>query len=201
MRNGKIVLRVTSPVPIHDKPARENLWFIAADSQHPPRPLPLDTLAPVEGEWHDFKASHLGSGLALVGDERTWEDYDVSVTLAPYPDQAGVVGRALKDSHYQFTAACKGEDLHWQIARSNAGKLTILDQGNIRQKPSEPLRLRLSCVGEHLIGYINDNLVSSNVYDYTLPLGRAGLIAEGPAPADFTNFQVVTCDPDLQSSK
>jgi hypothetical protein len=139
--------------------------------------------------------------LALVGDERTWEDYDVSVTLAPYPDQAGVVGRALKDSHYQFTAACKGEDLHWQIARSNAGKLTILDQGNIRQKPSEPLRLRLSCVGEHLIGYINDNLVSSNVYDYTLPLGRAGLIAEGPAPADFTNFQVVTCDPDLQSSK
>ncbi|HEY3378672.1 MAG TPA: endo-1,3-alpha-glucanase family glycosylhydrolase [Armatimonadota bacterium] len=196
-RNGKIVCTVTTPVPIHDKPIRENLWFIAADSTHPPRPLPTTEWTTIRGAWQVKREGNTGSGLTLTGDANTWGNYNVSATLQPQfttdAQVVGLVGRATSNACYQFTFNRQGQ---WQIARSDAGKLTVLDSGTFTYRPGKAIQLALRCVGEHVIGYLDGALVSSNGYDFALSFGKAGILADD-VPTTVRDFQVISYDPKL----
>ncbi|HEY3377838.1 MAG TPA: endo-1,3-alpha-glucanase family glycosylhydrolase [Armatimonadota bacterium] len=196
-RNGKVVCTVTTPVPIHDKPNRENLWFIAADSTHSPRPLPTTDWTVVRGTWQVTPEIRTGSGLTLTGDASTWGNYTVSATLQPQftldEQSVGLVGRAGGTAHYQFTFNRQGQ---WQIARSDAGKVSVIERGAFTYHPGQAVQLALRCVGEHIIGYLDGALVSANGYDYALTYGKAGILADD-TPTAVRDFHVLSYDPDL----
>lgn len=208
-RKGVMVCSVTSPIPIHDKPIRENLWLIAADSAHLPRSLATDSWSDINGKWSGAKSTREGTGVTITGDPKTWSDYTVFATITPTftadGQQVGLIGRCLSsgvagDRRYQFTISLLAGKGMWQITRNDAGTLTVLESGPFNYEAGKSVRLRFTCVGEHLIGFINDQLISANGYDYQLPFGSAGIIADG-ASVKCSDFSVQSFDPDLFALK
>lgn len=195
-RHGKIVATVTSPVPVHDQPARENLWFIAADSAHPPCDVTPTTWTTQTGSWQQTGKALRGTGMAVAGAGATLGDISIATTAAAGCRMAGVAARVRKDHDYRFTVTRSGDQLTWTLGRNDARQMTIFENGQLTLAADKPVRLMLSCVGEYLIGYINDALVSSNMADWAMDHGQVGLLA-GEDTTTFQDVSVVSYDSAL----
>ena len=57
--------------------------------------------------------------------------------MTPGTEIAGLVGRYLKESYYEFTVARANSQLHWQITKMVASTSTVLDEGTFL--PQHPL--------------------------------------------------------------
>ncbi len=175
-RAGKTVAHVTTPIPIHDRPVRENLWLVAADSAHPPRELQSQ-----------FASEN---GLSLIGREFELGNTVVAATFTPNQTARGVVARLTSAGDYRFMARHENDEIKWQLVRKSAESFTVLDEGTAPVQAR--IRLRLDSIGEHLIAFIDEKLVSSNTYDFNFPHGRAGVLGE---TKDYDSPQVLTLDP------
>jgi hypothetical protein len=201
-RGGVTIASVTSPVPIHNRPARQNLWFIGADSSHAPRLVPNDNWSTLSGKWSGTGSTRRGSGLSLVGEGSQLGNYQISATVMPLSaadgSRAGLVVRALNNGtqYYSFAIGMWNGASRWRISKSEGGVETNLGSGPTTYKTKQAHTLRLDAVGEHLIAYLDNQLVSANVSDYKLPYGQAGVTAINTS-ATFTKISVKSYDPDL----
>lgn len=205
-RRGAVAASITSPLPVHDRPARENLWVDGATSAFPPRLIPLPTWTTVSGTWSGTESVRRGDGLALAGNGPQLGNISVSAyvtaPLAADGDCAGLVAHANGDNSYRFVLGRWDGRKQWRLSRFDAGKETILASGEAATGGKAPRGLRLDCVGEHLIAYLDGRLVSANVYDYPdwqgppLTYGQAGVTANGAA-ARFSTIRVKSYDPAL----
>ena len=205
-RHGTVVAAITSPLPIHEKPARENLWIDGATSAFPPRPLPLANWITVSGEWAGTQNTRTGGGLALAGSGPQMGNVSVSALVTAQisvdGDCAGLIAHANGNNFYRFALGQWEGQSQWRLSRLNLGQETILDSGPSGPRGKTPRGLRLDCVGEHLIAYLDGQLVTANVYDYPdwqsppMAYGQAGVMASG-GKARFSQFQVGSYDPAL----
>ena len=192
-RSGKVIAAVTTAIPITDHPARQNLWFVGADSAHPPRPLV------------SHKASQTVTGLSLFGDGLQLGDCSVSGRVLPASDGADVgIGAHMTDggkSGYRLTLGKTADGGQWRLEKWDKGKATTLDSGPLSYAAHT---LRLDCVGEYRVAYLDGKLIGE-VSDYPsypdssyLAYGQAGLFTEG-APTQFADVQVSSYDPDTNA--
>ena len=204
-RHGVVVGFVTSPLPIHDKPGRENLWIDGATSAFPPRPIRLTGWTTSSGSWSGAAAARAGMGLSLVGNGSQLGDISVSAFVVP--DVAadgsfvGIVGHANGGGFYRLALGRWGGRGRWRVSKVDQGKETVLANGETPYAARRPRGLRLDCVGEHLIAYLDGRLLTANVSDYPdwngtpLTYGQAGIEAEGTRAA-FTQISVKSYDPE-----
>lgn len=201
-RDGVTIASVTSPVPIHDQPARQNLWFIGADSLHPPQPIPTDNWNTMFGTWSGTNSARRGYGVSLVGEGSQLGNYQISAKVTPSfaadGTSAGLVVRAWNNGsqYYSFAIGKWNGASRWRISKSSGGVETEVVSGSTTYAANQARTLRLDAVGEYLIAYLDNQLVSANVSDYKFPYGQAGVSAIN-ASATFTNISVKYYDPDL----
>ena len=203
-RHGVVVAAVTSPLPIHDKPVRENLWIDGATSAFPPRPIGLDDWTTSSGTWSGRGATHEGTGLSLVGNGAQLGDISVSAVVTPAAladgSYVGVVAHANAGSFYRLALGRWDGRGQWRLSKWDQGEETVLAGGDAPVAAHAPRGLRLDCVGEHLIPYLDGRLLTANVSDYPdwqstpLTYGQAGITAEGTR-ARFTKISVKSYDP------
>ncbi len=205
-RHGTIVAAVTSPLPIHDKPARENLWIDGATSAFPPRPLPLPNWTMVSGNWAGTENTRTGEGLALAGNGSqigniTLSAY-VAAKFAADGDCAGLIVHANGNNFYRFALGQWEGKSRWRLSRFDQGKETTLAEGQTTPHAKAPRGLRLDIVGEHLIAYLDGHLLTPIVYDYPewqsppLNYGQVGVMANG-VQARFSEIRLKSYDPAL----
>lgn len=204
-RLGVVVASVTSPLPIHDNPARENLWVDGATSAFPPRPVPLTTWTTASGTWSGGHDSRVGEGLALAGSGAQLGNVSTSAFVAaPFAadgDCAGIVAHANGNNYYRLALGRWDGQSQWRLSRYDGGKETMLASGPYTVGGKAPRGLRLDCVGEHLVCYLNGRL-ETVVYDYPdwqstpFAYGQAGVTANG-AVAHFSGIRVKSYDPAL----
>ena len=188
-RNGTQIVTVTTAVPVHLKPARQNLWFIGADSDHPPRPL---TVAwPDQAGWTGEAMQRSGSGLIAVGDSGRWLDMRVEATVVPTLHESGIVVRKLDQRHVQLTVHRDGVRLLWRLAARDGATITELSSGS-RPSPTGPVRLRLDSVADRVVPYCDGDLLDGDSYVFAPFHGQVGLIAA--VPATFSSISVQTYD-------
>ncbi len=205
-RHGVVVAAITGPLPIHDKPARENLWIDGATSAFPPRPIPLTNWTTSSGAWTGSETTRTGTGLALVGIGPQLGNISVSgfVTLDAVADGsfAGVVAHANGNNYYRLALGQWDGKSGWRLCRIDEGKETVLASGDTPLAAHAPRGLRLDCVGEHLVCYLDNHLLTANVYDYPdwqkppLTYGQVGVASEGTNAA-FTRISVKSYDPEV----
>jgi len=82
----EVVASVVSPVPVTDHPGRQNLWYIGADSLHPPRSLPLTDWTDLSGKWV-ANATHGRSGLSIAGEGIKQSDIKLSAVVTPFSEK------------------------------------------------------------------------------------------------------------------
>ena len=192
-RGGKVVANVTTAIPVTDHPARQNLWFVGADSAHPPRPLV------------SHKAVQTVTDLSLFGDALQMGDCSVSAHVLPGggSTSAGIAAHLTDGGKngYRLTLNKTADGGQWRLEKWDKGTATTLDSGAAAYAAHS---LRLDCVGEYRMAYLDGKLVSE-VSDYPsypnssyLAYGQAGLAAEG-APARFADVQAASYDPDTSA--
>ena len=204
-RHGKVVAAVTSPIPIHDKPLRENLWIDGATSAFPPRPIRLNDWTTSSGDWAGTGVKRTGTGLSLVGDGAQLGNISVSAFVAPEAvsdgDFVGVVAHANGLSFYRLALGRWEGRGQWRLSKIDQGKETTLASGDTPDAAHVPRGLRLDCVGEHLIPYLDGRLLTANVSDYPdwqrtpMTYGQVGITAAGTR-AVFTQISVKSYDPE-----
>jgi hypothetical protein len=194
-------------VPIAGQPARQNLWYIGADSTHPPRIVTTSTWTDIGGAWTGAAGSRSGSGLSIAGDPMQLSDGSITAELAARPAvdgaSAGVVFHATDDggSYYSFTIGSAAGKAAWQLVKTVKGARTILSSGPVGGDPDAAHTLRLDSAGEYRMAYLDGILVGQVsdypvVNDYQLAFGRGGVTATG-APAAFSQIAMRSYDPDL----
>ncbi|HEY3332654.1 MAG TPA: endo-1,3-alpha-glucanase family glycosylhydrolase [Capsulimonadaceae bacterium] len=202
-RRGKTVASTVSPVPIADKTARQNLWYIGADSAHPPRPVAMDKWADVTGKWTGAGDKRTGSGLTQFGNMIELSDSSITAKVAPpAAGEAGVVLQATEDGKflYGFSIKSAKEGNRWQITKRVSGADTVLIDGPVA---SGAHTLRFDIVGDYRIGYIDGKTVGQ-VADWPnhklnkyVNCGQCGLWATG-GDSDFSRISVMSYDPDVK---
>jgi len=203
-RRGVVVAAVTSPHPIHDKPVRENLWVDGATSAFPPRPIPLAPWTDTSGSWAGAGATRVGAGLSLVGNGGQLGNVSVSAFVtpeaAPEGGYIGVVAHANGGGFYRFALGRWAGRGSWRLSKTDKGAETILASGDTPFLAHKTRGLRLDCVGESLIPYLDGRLLTADVADYPdwqgtpLSYGSAGVAAAG-GKAKFTRISVKSYDP------
>jgi Glycosyl hydrolase family 71 len=183
-RDGKVVARVESAVPIHDNPVRENLLFIAATSLEPQR-----VLAKPQGEL---------TGTQLFGDAAQLFDADIRATLTPGPTPAAVVARSFNGSSYKLTLVQINGESNWSLLLDHADKArskTIATGKLPATTGASEIDLRLVASGENLVVYANGRLLGVH-HDFALPLGQFGV--SGDATHAIKNVQLLAVGPNLE---
>jgi hypothetical protein len=206
LRHGVVVASVTSPLPIHDQPMRENLWIDGETSAFPPRSLPLDDWTAVSGNWTGTGAQRVGTGQSLVGNGGQLGNISVSAYVTPEAVAEssffGIIAHANRGGGYRFALGRWDNRGQWHLSKMEAGKETILAGGDTPYAAHAQYGLRLDCVGEHLLAYLDGHLLTPNVCDYPdwqqtpLTYGQVGLAAEGTR-AKFTKISLKSYDPAL----
>jgi hypothetical protein len=206
-RKGKTVAYVVSPVPVTATPARQNLWYIGADSSHPPRPIATPAWSAIGGTWTGGSDARSGSGMTIAGDPMQLADCSISARVGARPavdgSTVGVIAHATHDgkTYYSFTIGSTGGKANWQLTKMVRGAATVLATGPYSGDPNGAHTLRLDCVGEYRMGYIDGALITQ-VSDYPvtetyqLAFGEGGVAATG-ASAAFTQIAMRSYDPDL----
>ena len=205
-RRGVVVVSVTSPHPIGDKPVRDNQWIDGATSAFPPRPLPLDNWTTSSGGWVGAGATRTGTGLSLVGNGSQMGNVSVSAVVTPASvadgSFVGVVAHANGGNFYRFALGQWEGRGQWHLSKMDGGKETVLASGGMPDVAGAPHGLRLDCVGEHLIAYLDGRLMTPDAVDYPdwqstpLTYGQAGVSAEGTR-AKFIGISLKSYDPAL----
>ncbi|MDR3710341.1 MAG: endo-1,3-alpha-glucanase family glycosylhydrolase [Capsulimonadaceae bacterium] len=184
-RNGKTVASVVSPAPVTAHPGRQNLWFIGADSAHPPRTL-------VSTSWS-------GRGLSLFGDPLEIGDASISAKVTLKSGDAGVVLHSTDDGLSAIRLVMSsGAPAQWRLDKVVKGAAKMLACGTLA--PGLSHLLRLDIVGEYHIAFIDGKLVAQ-VSDWPdwkdatqREYGKAGAWTSGDS-ADFSDIRVVSYDP------
>ena len=206
-RHGVVVASITSPLPVHDKPLRDNMWIDGATSAFPPRPIPLNDWAALSGDWTGAGAARSGTGLSLVGNGSQLGNVSVSAVVTPASVADGsFVGVVVHESgggsglsFYRFALGQWDGKGQWRLTKMEAGKEITLASGDAAVSPGKPRGLRLDCVGEYLIPYLDGRLLTGDVADWPnwqLVYGQAGVAAEGTR-ASFTKISLKSYDPPL----
>ena len=206
-RHGIVVASITSPMPIHDKPLRDNMWISGATSAYPPRPIGLTGWTAASGDWTGELSTRSGTGLSLVGNSVQLANVSVSAFATPETvvdgSFVGVVAHANspggKVCFYRLALGQWDGKGQWRLSKTEGGKETILASGDATVTARVRHGLRLDCVGEYLIPYLDGRLLTGDVADWPdwpLTYGQAGVAAEG-TPAKFTGISLKSYDPAL----
>lgn len=206
VRNGQTVAQVSSLVPIHTVPARQNGWQIGATSAFPPESVALSNWSTFSGSWSGSGASRNGSGLTSVGVGAQLGNYHVTAQVKPSSGanntNASVVARAQGNSYYRLAVGKWDNTAQWRLSRFDNGSETVLASNSTSYQANVTRGLRLDCVGEYVVAYVDGSLkkvvsdwgVSSKHWsDTRWSYGQAGVAADG-ASANFTSISVKRYD-------
>jgi hypothetical protein len=207
-RNGKIIKSVTSPVPITNSPGRQNLWYIGADSDHPPYSIPSKIWTNISGNWTGNDNKRSGTGLSVFGDPLSISDAafqaDISFSNTNIPTNAGIVLHVNEtgDSYIRLTIN-NNKFPTWQLEKVIKGVTSLLASGELTDNIHH--QIRLDIVGEYHIAYIDDKLVAQvsgwidwkdkNLRSY----GKAGVYSVGGA-TNFSDINLESYDPAIPTS-
>jgi hypothetical protein len=205
-RGGKSVASIASPVPVTDKPGRQDLWFVAADSAHPPRPVPAIDWSDVVGSWRVEKDKRIGTGLSVFGDGVALGYVSVSAKVR-LPDNApnataGVVVHVSDDGANAIRLVATGAG-QWRL-EAVVGQ-TVAPLANDALPTNGPHTLRHDSVGEYLIAYIDGKLAKQVPYfcdakDKTQrPYGKVGVYADGGS-TEFSAISANSYTPEYQGN-
>ena len=187
-------------MPIHDKPAAGQHVDRRGDVGLPAAPDRADRLDGVVRELDRRNCPRAaGTGLSLVGNSVAARQH-LRVRLCDARDGGGRQLRGRRRPRqrrrrqgcfYRLALGQWDGKGQWRLTKTEGGKETILASGDATVAAGVPHGLRLDCVGEYLIPYLDGRLLTGDVADWPdwpLTYGQAGVAAEG-TQAKFTGDQ------------
>jgi hypothetical protein len=172
-----------------------NMTFAPGDERHW-QPQGEGTWAiqnrPFSGDYLYHQDSTVGGARAVTGVPET--DQVVGATVQPLAFNGadrwvGVMARYVDDNNYYYLTLRSNNTV--SLRKLTNGAITTLDTASFPVSTGNPYRVRLSVVGNALLGYVNDQLLVEAI-DANAPhtVGRHGL-AMYKTRADFDDYLVI----------
>ena len=127
----------------------------------------------------------------------SWRNYDAEVTVRRL-SLRGMAGLAFCMNHSMDTLVFSLEDRTMaRLCYRHKEELTVLAQADYASDSDTLYRMRISCQGEHVDCYLNEQLILSLDHPLVARGGKLGITAD--CPTRFTDFKVAVTEAEYQA--